>query len=660
MPRADVVLPFAIFMLAFSVRLIYLFQIEAIPLFYNLASDGRSYDEWAQTIAAGNWLGRGVFYQAPLYPYFLGLLQLVLGHDLWSIRVIQVMLGSASCVLLYWAGKLFVYREVGIVSALILSLYAPAIFFEALIQKTALDLFLITLLLFLLSKAQRRPRWTWWAAIGAALGLLGLARENALIWLFVLPVWIWFYFHAHPPRLRLGWVGIFLASLAIVLFPVGLRNLMVGGEFTLTTSQLGSNFFIGNNPEANGTYVPLRAGHGDPRFERQDATELAEQALGRSLSPGEVSGYWLRRSWDYIRSQPVDWLWLIGRKWLILWNVRELEDADDFYLYQRWSWLLRLLGWINHFGVLAPLAAMGMVLSWRQWRRLWLLYLLLATLAFSVALFYVFGRYRFPLVPLLTIFAGAGLVEGFGTLTERRVRQGFACAAVVLLTAAVVYWPVIGQAAPSAAAYNNLGNALAKQGRFDEALESYEQALAAEPTDAATHYNLGNLFAERSKLNEAIRHYQEALRSGPDFAEAHNNLGNVLARRGELEDAIQHFRLALELSPARHETHFNLGNALVIQGYLEEAIQQFHEALKIKPDFAEAHYRLGLVLAAQDYLDQAIEHFREAVRLQPEFAEVHESLGQALALQGKKEEAIQHYNEALRIMRSRGKETIPR
>ena len=98
---------------------------------------------------------------------------------------------------------------------------------------------------------------------------------------------------------------------------------------------------------------------------------------------------------------------------MILWNVREVEDADDFYLYQRWSWLLRILGWLNHFGMLAPLAAMGVVMTWRQWRQLWLLYFLLGTLAFSVALFYVFARYRLPLVPLLAIFAGAGLVEGF-------------------------------------------------------------------------------------------------------------------------------------------------------------------------------------------------------------------------------------------------------
>src|SRR5262245_33105910 len=67
-----------IFGCALVLRLTYLWQVESIPLFYNLAGDGRAYDEWAQRIAAGDWLGQGVFYQAPLYPYFLGVTQIFL------------------------------------------------------------------------------------------------------------------------------------------------------------------------------------------------------------------------------------------------------------------------------------------------------------------------------------------------------------------------------------------------------------------------------------------------------------------------------------------------------------------------------------------------------------------------------------------------------
>ena len=150
-PRADVALCVAIFLLAFAVRFIYLFQVESIPLFYNLPGDPRTYDEWAQRIVAGDWLGQGVFYQAPLYPYFLALLQAIFGHDLWTIRVAQSVFSAAVCSLLYLAGKSFFSRNAGVAAALVLSLYAPAIFFGGLIDKTVVDPFLIVLMLVFLS-----------------------------------------------------------------------------------------------------------------------------------------------------------------------------------------------------------------------------------------------------------------------------------------------------------------------------------------------------------------------------------------------------------------------------------------------------------------------------------------------------------------------------
>src|SRR2546430_19733 len=82
--------------------------------------------------------------------------------------------------------------------------------------------------------------------------------------------------------------------------PVAARNQVVGGEFHLTTAQFGPNFYIGNNESARGTYQPLRFGHGTPEYERRDATELAEQALGRHLSPAEVSRFWTRKAMAYI------------------------------------------------------------------------------------------------------------------------------------------------------------------------------------------------------------------------------------------------------------------------------------------------------------------------------------------------------------------------
>lgn len=634
-PFGDAAICGSIFLLAYLVRLIYLFQIESIPVFYNLPGDPRAYDEWAQKIVAGDWIGQGVFYQAPLYPYFLAVLELIFGHNLWAIRLVQITLSAAASSLLYLAGKALFSRAVGIATALIWTFNAPAIFFAGLVDKTVIDPFLVATLLVLLGSTSERFQRIKWMAIGGILGLSALSRENTLIWVVLIPAWIWLGFSGHARLRRLEYVALFLLGLTLILLPVGIRNLKVGGQFTLTTSQMGANFFIGNNPRADGTYASIRGITGEKQFEQPEATRLAEQALGHSLSPGEVSRYWLSRSWDYIRSSPSDWLRLLWRKWLIVWNVREIEDSDDFYLYQRWSWLLSFLAWINHFGVLVPLAAVGCLLTWRQWRKLWLLYAMLLTFAGSVALFYIFGRYRFPLVPLLALFAGAGVVHGYDLFKESQSRGILKCLAALLVVGAFVWWPIVGKPGPSAPGYTYLANGYAKQGHIAEAIQSAQEALKIDPTYGVAHYNLANLYIESRRLDDAIQHYLEAIRVYPRFVEARGNLANALAMRGYLPDAVTQYREALTLSPAQSRIHYGLGNVLVLQGHLDEAVEHFDQALKIDPSFAQAHNGLGRLLAVRGDLDRAVEHFREAVRLEPNFANARENLAQALAEQGK-------------------------
>ncbi len=539
-----------IFAIAFVPRLLYLYQIQSIPLFYHLAGDGRTYDEWAQRIAAGDWLGSGVFYQAPLYPYLLGLLQVFFGHDLWLIRFLQIILGSLSCALIFVIGQKLFSHGAGIAAGLVLAFYAPAIFFDALIEKSNLDLFLLSSFLVLLIGAMQRQHWHQWLSAGAVLGLVGLTRENALVLVVVIPFWIVTYFSGQSRQTRATWTGLFLGGLLLILLPVGLRNLAVGGEFKLTTSQFGANFFIGNNPGADGTYGSVQRIIGEPQLEGNDAARLAEREAGRTMPPGEVSDFWLQKALSYIRAQPGEWFKLLAKKSLMVWNAREVEDSDDFYIYSRWSWLLTFVGWVNHFGVLAPVAAVGVWLTRGQWRRLWILYAIVIAFAGSVAVFYVFGRYRFPLVPLLALFAGAALAYLPILVRNRDWRSSIGVFAVLLLSALIVNWPIYGIRGPGSGGYNNLSNAYYKQGNVSEAINTARQALAVAPDRGVAYYNLGNLYAGQGRFDLAKQYFERAMAIYPNYADARSNYGQLVAERGDLETGIRYFREAIHLNPS--------------------------------------------------------------------------------------------------------------
>lgn len=605
----------AIFGAALVVRLIHVWQLGASPFGDLLLGDSAGYDRWAKELAAGDWLGSEVFYQAPLYPYLLGVLYATLGSDVAIARVCQALLGAGSAVLLAAAGGRFFSPPVGIAAGAALALHAPAIFVDATLQKSVIDIFLLTGLLALLGRAlDGAPPARAWLGIGALLGALCLTRENAAILVAALGLWLWL-----ERRQRRDWwrqAALAAAGVAIVLVPVTLRNGVVGGEWHLTTSQFGPNFYIGNSADADGAYRPLRYGRGDAAFERDDATALAEAAAGRDLSPAEVSRYWIGQALDDIRAAPGRWLGLLGRKTALTFNAVEVVDTESQYAHAEHSLPLAATGWLTHFGLLVPLAAVGIAVTWPQRRRLLPLYLMLGSYAASVIAFYVFARYRYPLAPFLVLFAAAGgdhlvrVARRTATLAHAPV-----VAAVVLVCLVGANWPLLSRSHMRAVSYNNLATA----------------------------------YRERGDLPRAVTLYETALSLDEDYAQAHSNLGSALAANGEPERALDHYRQAIAADPGTGDLRFNYGNALLAANRHAEAAEQFRFAVQARPEDAEAHNNLGIALASAGRMAEAADAFREALRLDPAGVLAHRNLGIALEELGDADGARRHYAEAQRL-----------
>ncbi len=639
-----------VWMVAFAMRAVYLSNLRRSPAFALLLGDAITYDGWASRIAGGDWLGKGVFYQAPLYPYFLGVLYTWFGRNFLAVRLVQIVFGASSCVLLARAGRSFFNRATGLLAGVFLALYPTAIFFDCSIQKSVLDLFFVCALLAVLGRLLERPQSPWWLVTGFVMGLLTLTRENALIFLPIVLAWLFIAWRGEELwNTRLKWAGLVLLGLAAVLLPVGYRNLKVGGEFHLTTSQLGPNFYIGNSRGATGFYRPLREGRGSAMFERDDATTLAEQATGRKLTPSDVSNYWTAKAMDEIRTDVSRWLRLVCRKWLLIWNISEVGDSDDQYTYGDWSPLLQGLNRLLHFGTLCPLAALGICLTWNRRKHLWLLYAMILVYAGSVTLFYVFSRYRFPLVPMLILFAAAGLTSLRDALREAHWRTLGAGVATAVVAAAVCNHAMMPEALIRAGTHTNLGNAFMMEGGIQDAIEEYEEALQLNPNDPYVPVNLANALLRAGRFEEAIGYYEQALRIDPNDAHAHYNLGVALVKSGQPKQAIGHWEQALRIEPDYAEAHHILGSALFDQGKVPEAIGHWEQALKIKPAFAEAHYNLANAFLRGGRFEEAIKHYDQALKIKPTFAEAHYNLGIALEQVGRLQSAIEHYEQALQL-----------
>lgn len=615
----------AVFFLALILRLAHLWQLRDSPFSSLLIGDALQYHQWAQRIAAGDWWGGGVFYQAPLYPYVLAALYVTAGPSIAVVKIAQAILGSLACVLIALAGVRLFGRRAGLLAGGLLAIYGPAMFFDGLVQKSTLDLFVLSG--FLLWVALLGQRVTIQRAIGAGicLGCLGLTRENTLVLLPVILAWLWSRQHSFRPLIALT------LAMFVVLAPVTLRNYALSGELHLTTAQLGPNLYIGNSDRATGIYVPLRSGSGNAASEQQDATDIAQDALGRQLSPGDVSRYWQQRALTWIEANPAAWVRLTAKKLFMVWNATEATDTEDLYTHAEWSWPLRATA-LFHFGVLAPLGLVGMWLTRDQWRRYWVLPALCIAYTISVALFYVLARYRYPLVPILILCAGAALARFPDWWSRADAKEKWSVGILTATVTVLINWPILSTAEMRAITHYNLGRELQDSAHAEQAIAEYRKAIELAPDYAPAHSNLGTLLVASGDRATAQAEFEQALRLDPRLTEAHVNLGIEFAAAGRNVEAIEEFTRALALEPRSAVAHYNLGIAYATLGRSDDARTQFEETLRLEPTNAVAHNNLGVLAASSGQISEAIDHFKKAVALRPDYREAAENLKRAQEL----------------------------
>jgi tetratricopeptide (TPR) repeat protein len=587
-----------IFVLALVLRGVCLWGFRDIPFFNHLIVDSKAYDAWGWRIAQGQILRGSAFYQAPLYPYLVGAFYAVFGHHPVWLRIAQVVLASMGCVVLARAAQAFFDRRTGITAGVMLALYAPAVFFDCLVQKSALDTVLLSFALLLVALADQRPGRRYAFFTGCLLGLLTLSRENALILIPVFAAWLAWRKSDSSPRARRAVPLIFGSCL--VLLPVYVHHCYYGARTGITTNNAGTSFYIGNGSQADGSYVPVRPDRGTTELEESDARSEAEAAAHHALTPDQVSRYWFMRAVHDIGVDPVRWLRLLLRKAALAVNAAEVVDTDDIYFYEQFAPALRALNSIWNFGLLLPLALCGGVLTGWRTRAVSLLIICSAAMFATLIMFYVVGRYRHAMVPMLIPLAASALPQGASWFQSRRNGASTAfprCRALIAVAVcvgalAIGHIPTIDRSAQLGTSYYNAAGAAWQEGANKTALQYYDLAIRAGHTDHATQLNRGALLAQMGRTEEAMAAYALAEKDGADPVLIAQNRGTALVTAGRFEDALQELEKADKLWRTTAELENSRGVALLQLQRVDTAKRAFETAIRLKPDYTNAYMHL--------------------------------------------------------------------
>jgi tetratricopeptide (TPR) repeat protein len=198
-----------------------------------------------------------------------------------------------------------------------------------------------------------------------------------------------------------------------------------------------------------------------------------------------------------------------------------------------------------------------------------------------------------------------------------------------------------------AKAWFDRGNSLCEEGRFEEAITSYDRAILYKPDFHETWYNRGSALDDSGRYEEAIKSYDRAIFFNPDYHKTWYNRGNSLGNSGRYEESIASYDRAISLSPDHHKAWFNRGNSLDNLGRYEEAIESYDRAISLNSDHHEAWYSRGNSLASLGRYEESIASYDRAISLNSDYHKAWFNRGVSLDNLGRCEEAIESYDRAI-------------
>ncbi len=147
--------------------------------------------------------------------------------------------------------------------------------------------------------------------------------------------------------------------------------------------------------------------------------------------------------------------------------------------------------------------------------------------------------------------------------------------------------------------YYNSGVTSVQQGRYDEAVALFDNAVAVDPTLTEAWYNRGVVLIYLKNYPESLTSLDKALALRPDFSDAWTSRGIALHQMGKYDEALTSFDKAIALNMNDAKAWNNRGLSLLKLGRSSDAIASFNQAIVLKPEDLTAKNNRDSALALE-------------------------------------------------------------
>jgi tetratricopeptide (TPR) repeat protein len=483
--------------------------------------DSDTYIRWGYQLATSGQHPSGPFWLGPGYPQFIGWLYSLTGIITpQSILVAQMILSCATFLsVLLVTRRLFGERS-ALIAGLLGILYAPWLYFDGMILSASWILFLNGMMLLLLIEfggaMEDEPRnWWAWAIAGGLCAVSALARPSILPFAVLLAAFLAWRTFQH--KLKPVFLLSFLLALIIVHLPMSIRNAREGGSPVFVTASGGVNFFIGNREGASGVYDELDFIQTfDAPAEAEGYRLEASKRVGHDVTLPEAAQIWQDFALRDIFSDKLGWIKIELKK--LWWTLRNEEVANNFS-FRATQMINPVVNTLPvRWGVLLPLAVVGLIMFWSERKRLPLFLFYALSYVGSILLFFSSSEYRFPLILILLPLAGYGIhavIEGFRSKHTTHVAIALIAYVAVLIPANAPSKTAHSQVYPRSD-FANVGTVAMRYDMLTEAMAMFARALAVDPDYQPARLGLAEALWRTKNFDQAREEYARAGVSPPD------------------------------------------------------------------------------------------------------------------------------------------------
>ena len=539
----------------------------------------RFYHYWAERLANGTQNSNEVYGFAPLPAYVFAAIYKLFDALSYNIRILNILLGTLTCLVVFLLGKELMGRGGGLLAALLAAIYQPFIFYSVVPMKTMMGVFLFGLSVYFLLSFLRREGVLKCCLAGASLGLLLATRENAIA-LFPVALGLVIWRGLWPNKIRgqtLSWVSLFILSCAFAASPFLVHNFKVSGELSMTAGQAGSNVYVGNNTLLPDPYYrPLPFASSSPTLQATQFTIEASRRSNKKLMDSDASSFWIAQTFRESIENPSAFALKLARKVLVLFNRFEAGDHYDIPFTSQFVSFFQIP--LPGFTIVMALGVASLLTLLRSDVNVRVVGLLAFFYAATLVIIYTNARYRLPLMTIVIPLAAMGihrcwylLQNGVVSKHSRSKRLNLPLTALTLQWSKIkvesrsagqvlIYLGLVGGFAllahlpvygtdDSTAYYNTHAIILDSEGRLEEAMEYWEQSSEMNrPFSAFANLSLARIYLSREDWDTGQSYLDRIPDSSFAADDKYSAIGDALLTQERAERAAEAFRRSISIN----------------------------------------------------------------------------------------------------------------